>query len=71
MEECEQLAETDTSPVTVEQSPRTANETSENESTSMLGSFGKNWHQCTTTVKLHNCTGMGLYSTPTQILTYN
>ena len=39
MEEYEQLAETDTSPVTVEQSPRAANDTSENESTSMLWNY--------------------------------
>ena len=39
MEEYEQLAETGTSPVTAEQSPRTVNETSENESTSMLWNY--------------------------------
>ena len=39
MEEYEQLAETDTSPVTAEQSPRTVNETSKNESTSMLQNY--------------------------------
>ena len=39
MEEYEQLAETGTSPVTAKQSPRTVNETSENESTSMLWNY--------------------------------
>ena len=41
MEEYEQLAETDASPVTAEQSPRTVNETSENDLhvTSMLWNY--------------------------------